>query len=573
MIVVKKKWRMLIATLLCLAMVCSVLTISAFAKEEESKPGADVLQESVLSNLLTTDLYVAKDKKSGLRSEVNVIVNIQHLSGTVYLPGCAQVKKLRLAWDIDGLTLSRNNKTYKSGKAPIAPAGKSYTYTLTKDGLSANLKIRTVQGSDKVRPMFLELDESKGTFDAVNLDRDHETACYGVVKVGDHKKKYVRLKGRGNSSFRLLKKGYNLKTYDDGTYTSKDKTKLMKNVKTSKWSLLGSYFDNSMLRNKIALDLAKELGIGLDAELIDLWVDGNFLGNYTLTPKNDYDCPDGGYSLEFDNQPDENQFKLPHIMDTGLGDDHDVVTIRDIGKKAKAAGQTPKTIEKWFLKAWAACLDYTSEDYQKYFDVDSWAKMYLMYELSKTYSSFSGSLFMHRDGLTKNDKLKAGPAWDFDIAFGRTLHKLGAIQDDRAQLTADSWYIDTIGFPGSEDPVNILQALGRHKSFMEAVRKVFNDNKKAFQGIDANITKQKKILKQSAYMNNDFYGSNSLSAEYVFTPNTLAFLGTGKYKLDYHFTTTWEDYVYNLREYCNKRVLWLSDNLAPGVEIQTYTLG
>jgi hypothetical protein len=32
---------------------------------------------------------------------------------------------------------------------------------------------------------------------------------------------------------------------------------------------------------------------------------------------------------------------------------------------------------------------------------------------------------------------------------------------------------------------------------MEAVRNVFNKNKKAFEGIDANITKQKKILKDA----------------------------------------------------------------------------
>lgn len=569
----KKQWRAALATLLCIAMVMSTLAISAFAAEDKSSggetPNADVLQESVLANLLTTDLYVVKDKKAGLRSEVYVLVDLLHGSGSVYLPGCADVKKLRLAWDIDGLTLSRKDKTYKSGKAPIAPAGKSYTYTLEKGGLSAQFKIKTMQGSEKVRPMFLELDESKGTLDAVNLDRDHETECYGVVKVGDHKKKYIRLKGRGNASFRLLKKGYNLTVYDDETYSSKDKTKLMKSVKTNKWSLLGNYFDNSMMRNKIALDLAKDLGIGLDAEYVDLWINGNFLGNYTLTPKNDYNCPDGGYSLEFDNQPDKDQFTLPHILE--IGDDHNLVTIRDIGDGAKAAGQTPKTVEKWFLKAWDACLDYDSEAYQDYFDLDSWAKMYLMYEISKTYSCFSGSLFMHRDGLTKKDKLIAGPAWDFDIAFGRTLHKFGAISDDQAQLTAERWYIDSIGIYGSEDPVNILQALGRHKSFMRAVQKVFDENRQAFKNIDTNITKQKKLLRDSAYMNNHMYGSNSLSAEYVFTPNTLAFLGTGKYKLDYSFTTTWEDYVHNLREYCNKRVLWLSDNLAPGADIGVYT--
>ncbi|MBP5459216.1 MAG: hypothetical protein J6Y62_03545, partial [Clostridia bacterium] len=147
----KKRWRAFLSTLLCIAMVCSVLTISAFAEDEEEQIVNEILEESVLSNILTTDLYVAKDKKQGLRSEVNVMIDIANFSGTVYLPGCANVSKLRLAWDIDGLTLSRKDKTYKSGKAPIAPAGKSYTYTLKKDGLSAQLKIRTMKGSEKVR--------------------------------------------------------------------------------------------------------------------------------------------------------------------------------------------------------------------------------------------------------------------------------------------------------------------------------------------------------------------------------------------------------------------------------------
>lgn len=65
---------------------------------------------------------------------------------------------------------------------------------------------------------------------------------------------------------------------------------------------------------------------------------------------------------------------------------------------------------EFFVKtAWAALLDYDSEDYQNYFDMDSWAKMYLMYEVAKTYDAFSGSILMHRDGLTADDKLIAGP--------------------------------------------------------------------------------------------------------------------------------------------------------------------
>ncbi len=118
----KKFWRNLVSVLLSAVLICSMLTVPSFA-EPEKQPGTDLLQESVLSNLLTTDLYVAKDKKAGLRSEVNVLMDLARFGGTVYLPGCANVKKLRLAWDIDGLTLSRKDKTYKSGKAPLAPAG------------------------------------------------------------------------------------------------------------------------------------------------------------------------------------------------------------------------------------------------------------------------------------------------------------------------------------------------------------------------------------------------------------------------------------------------------------------
>ena len=71
-------------------------------------------------------------------------------------------------------------------------------------------------------------------------------------------------------------------------------------------------------------------------------------------------------------------------------------------------------------------------------------------------------------------------------------------------------------------------------------------------------------------MDRDRMGLINLSAEYVVAPNTMKLLGTGKYKLNYRITTGWDDYIYNLKEYCTKRVMWLSDHLAPGVDIVTY---
>ncbi|MBR5753757.1 MAG: hypothetical protein IKX83_04660, partial [Clostridia bacterium] len=223
----KKLWKWAISAWLCLAMLVSVLSVTAFAAEGSATSDAG----AVLSKLLKSSVYVEKNKKAGLRGDVNVALDLPNAGGVVYLPGSADAKKLRLAWDAKDVTFSRGGKTYKSGKAPIAPAGKTYKYKVSKGSLSAILKVKTVQGSSDVDAMFLEIDESKGSILAMQLDSDHLTSCYGKMKVGDHKKKYVSIKGRGSSTWLMPKKPYNMTIYDDETYTSKDKTELIDGVK------------------------------------------------------------------------------------------------------------------------------------------------------------------------------------------------------------------------------------------------------------------------------------------------------------------------------------------------------
>ena len=58
-----------------------------------------------------------------------------------------------------------------------------------------------MKGSSKVDAAFLELDESKGSILNMQLDLDHETDAFGQIKVGDHKKKYIKIHGRGSSTW------------------------------------------------------------------------------------------------------------------------------------------------------------------------------------------------------------------------------------------------------------------------------------------------------------------------------------------------------------------------------------
>ena len=523
-------------------------------------------------------LYVAPNPGAGLDGRVSVSADLLGGSGTLYLPGKAAADKLCFSWDDASVTLSRDGVDYSSGSAPIAAENESVTYQVKKGAVVSTVTVKTLKGSSSVEPMFLEIDESLGTIDAMNSDENHDTKCYGSV-VFDDVSKYMSIKGRGNSTWGtwgFAKKPYNITIYEDAGYQDSKKVELVKGVKTKKWSLIANFLDNSLMRNKIAMDLADELGIGMKTRFADLWMNGKYLGNYLITPKNDYNAPDGGYALENDNylEEGEEQFAIPGMFEIGkiTGDRgyYNRMSVKDIGKEAKAQGADTAAIEAYFLEAWNALEDFDSENYQNYFDMDSWAKMFLMYEVSKTYDCFSGSLLMHRDGLTASDKLIAGPAWDYDVSFGRTLHKFFVGVAENVQVNAEGWYNDSIGLMAVNQPVSLFQELGKHASFMRHVAKVYNENKQSFEGAAADVDRQREILRQSAQMDAAKFGIVNVCGEYVVAPEIMSALGTGNYKLNYEFTVNWDNYVNNLKEWCTKRVLWLSDHLAPGVDIVTF---
>ena len=550
-----------ISVFLLLCMLLTLLPATAFAAdttaEEAAPPAAEAPKESNVHCVFNSQFFVEANSAAGLNGRVLVDFDLGGTIGTLYLPGSADVSQLRFSWVDTGITVSAGGEVLENGAAPVAAVDSSVTFKVTKGAALAYVTIKTVQGSADVEAMFLELDESLGTIDAMNSDDIHETSCYGKAICGDVGK-FISIKGRGNSTWEFSKKPYNITFYKNGDFDKKDKAELIPGVKAKKWSLLANYLDNSLLRNKIALDLADAMGIGLPSRFVDVWMNGEYLGNYLLTPKKDYLAPDGGFMLDNDHIPAEtDQFQIEGMHDMLLK--HNRINIEDIGDDAADQGVDQAYIEAYFNEAFAALTDYETENYQNYFDIDSWAKMFLMIEVSKTYDCYAGNFLMHRDGLTPDDKLIAGPAWDYDIAFGRTLHKFLVGVSEPVQLNAEGWYNDSVGLFAVDKPVSLLQELGKHASFMTRVAQVYNEYQAAFADIPANVDRQQALLRDSALMNNVRWGTHSLSADYLVAPMTMSLLGTGRYALHYQVTFTWDNYVYNLKEFASKRVMWLAD--------------
>ena len=85
---------------------------------------------------------------------------------------------------------------------------------------------------------------------------------------------------------------------------------------------------------------------------------------------------------------------------------------------------------------------------------------FLLEDWSKDYDFIGGSQFMYKDSDDRDPLIYAGPAWDYDLAFGN----LG----DRG-TSATGNYITAV----SHKTGNIWWVLSRHDDFMDLVREIW----------------------------------------------------------------------------------------------------
>ena len=84
------------------------------------------------------------------------------------------------------------------------------------------------------------------------------------------------IKGRGNYTWGLPKKPYQIKFADN--------TSVLGMAPSKTWVLLANAADASLVRNKVAFELADKIGLAYSPESrwVDLRVDGKYRGNYLM---------------------------------------------------------------------------------------------------------------------------------------------------------------------------------------------------------------------------------------------------------------------------------------------------
>lgn len=316
----------------------------------------------------------------------------------------------------------------------------------------------------------------------------------------------IGIETRGSTSRRLFDKvSYGFETWD----SNGDDIDVTINglPEEEDWILYGPYSDKTFFRNKLAFDLAREIGeYSSRGFFAELEVNDEYQGVYILMEKikrdnNRLDLANlrpeenegvdltGGYILKIDKTAGDTNNEdwsgdAEYTEDLGFRSDYGAfwteLTYAPYGPKQSeetyylyedpdATDITPqqKTYIQQYVDGFETAIfnDDFSTAYQNYINLNSFVDHFLLNELSGNPDAYRLSTYLHKD---KEGKLNMGPIWDFNIAFGN---------DGRS--STDQWiYLYNDNYP--EDLWLIpfyWEKLTQDETFQKAVKARWNELK------------------------------------------------------------------------------------------------
>ncbi|MDO4510393.1 MAG: CotH kinase family protein [Bacteroidales bacterium] len=236
----------------------------------------------------------------------------------------------------------------------------------------------------------------------------------------------VKIKGRGNSTWAdCPKKPYKLKFLE--------KTALLGMPKNKEFTLLPHFLDWwGYQQNTIGFRLSERMGLPYTPrqQPVELVLNGAYIGLYFLTEQinvdknrvniakqddgeTDAEKITGGWLIEIENYPEEESILIHE------NDDRQKQNLYFTCKAPEELSPAQLNYIKRYLKR----TDFEIYDgapndttWERYIDMESLAKFYIVNEIVDNKEAFSGSCYMSKD-RGADTKLTFGPVWDFGSSF------------------------------------------------------------------------------------------------------------------------------------------------------------
>lgn len=372
---------------------------------------------------------------------------------------------------VEGEGVSEN---FESGDVlPAFAENEQYTFSLPAfEDKEAESGTVVFLYTENVPSMYI--DTESGSMKAIDSDKKHlteEEASYRIYQTDGtpDSSGMCAIKGRGNSTWSQDKKPYNLKLRSDNSLLGMDKC--------TKLSLISNYWDSSQTRQYYGFEMAERLGLAYTPQtrMVNVYLNGRYHSLCLLTQRINVDGgtvkiadldekndranrgsgdPDpvvmdtdedgtealayafgkepadltGGYVIEFDSRYEKEEswfktetkhmvFKSPQMPSVG-----EYEYISDYVREAEKALFAGAVVDK---NGEAAEDEFDEKDgvnpdtgrtVWDYFDMDSWARMYLVQDFTVQSDDEYYSFFFYKEA--GDPLLYCGPIWDFDLCLG-----------------------------------------------------------------------------------------------------------------------------------------------------------
>lgn len=224
------------------------------------------------------------------------------------------------------------------------------------------------------------------------------------------------MNGRGNSTWKYPKKPYNIHLDQP--------EELLGMAAGEKWCLLTNSSDASNLRNWLVYDMAGRVGFSWTpaVRFADLYLNGEYAGLYLLVEaiavgENRVDISERGYLFNLEVKSRVNFAKDPAFLTDlslavevgypSLPDEEQLEEISGCVGSMERALVSPEGIDPVTGRFWEDLID-----------LDSWARKYLIEEISENFDGGVTSQYFYVDFDGEElPRVAAGPVWDYDLTF------------------------------------------------------------------------------------------------------------------------------------------------------------
>lgn len=291
-----------------------------------------------------------------------------------------------------------------------------------ESGIEKNFTIITEYTKASLPIVQITLDDGKNVSDIMRDETIGMTVSIDCSKAPEYAQgleiQHGKIRGRGNSTWNWEKKPYKIKL--------DNKVEVLGLEKNKDWILIANYADKSLIRNTVAYDMGRVMNFDWTPSQypVDLFINGEYQGVYSLgehmeiaksrvniTKKSD-NSDKFGFLLEVggsENGVDVKGVDFFHTNSNMLK----YITFEE-PDGSELSDEQRQEIFDLFNAADNAIVN--GGDIGEFIDIDSFVDWVIIQELTNNSdSAFRRSCYFTVD---VGGKIKMGPIWDFDLAFG-----------------------------------------------------------------------------------------------------------------------------------------------------------